>query len=224
VLILAGLGFLAGVVVRPHLGATPVAGAAQSQAARGGESGIAAVPSARPTSSPSASLAPLPQSSGRLELAVQEAQSRTGLQYTEPGCASGQPCLSAAKEVDGQGAAYVQMAAQGYAAGRQCYVYMYAQASTWKVSSMACGSAPGFAPAIDTMVTVHASGSCGRLRTTAGLRGAVARCLANGSIAAVTGPPQLADAQLWWPVSASGSVGMLSQDLLLSPAAMVPAR
>ena len=223
VLILAAVGFGAGLIIRPHLNDLAKSrGSAQAGHPTGGVKGTSLPGTGgQATSSPTATASASAQPSQVVELSLREAEARTGVSYSGSGCASGQKCFSAARETDGDSAAYVQLAAQGYGTARLCYVYL-AQAGGWSVVSMACGSAPGFAPAVNSTVTIRAPGSCGRLRARAGLQGAVVRCLANGSSAQVTSGPMNADGQLWWQASASGVTGVLAQDLIVDPAAIVP--
>jgi hypothetical protein len=221
--ILCVLGFGAGLVLRAGLTSAvnhiaPLAqtgGRAAKATAAASPLQASAPASARPSNSPS------PQLSEVTRLAVSEATARTGIAYTEGGCAGGQSCFSAAHEVDGQDAAFVQLSVRGYGGASLCYVYLE-NPGGWQVAQMACGASAGFAPAQDVTASVHAPGTCGRLRRVASVQGAVVRCLNNATAVAVTGPPILAEGVLWWPAATASAGGVIAQDLLIDPAAIVP--
>jgi hypothetical protein len=226
-LILCALGFGAGLVLRSQLQALShrIAPLAQTGSARGGTPTAAVTPpqaSGPPRTAPATS--PSPQLSAVEQLALGEAGARTGLAYMGAGCSAGQGCLSAAHETDGQNAAYVALTVRGYGSANLCYVYLQSTGSSWQVAGMACGVAQGFAPAQDATVSVHAPGTCGRLRRVASTTGAVVDCLANGSAVNVTGPPTYADGVLWWPVTAPGATGIVAHNLLVDPPSIVPPR
>jgi hypothetical protein len=62
------------------------------------------------------------------------------------------------------------------------------------------------------------------MRKAVGLSAGVVRCLANGSRLTVTGPPEFADGEIWWPVADASSAGVIAQELVIDPAALVSAR
>jgi hypothetical protein len=230
-LILCALGFGAGLALRTELrGLTSAVNRIAPLAETGaGRSAKAATPSATPAqaSAPASahpSASPSPQLSAVVQLAAAEASKRTGIAYVDGGCGSGQSCLSGARETDGQDAAYVEFSARGYGGASVCYVYLGSTASGWNVGDVACGGSAGFAPVQDATLTVHAAGTCGRLRRTPSTDGAVIRCLANGSTVTVTAPPIYGDGVIWWPVNATGANGVLAEALLIDPASLVPAR
>jgi hypothetical protein len=223
VVILAVVGFGGGLLLRAAVAgmSTPVNRVAPLAETGGRHASV--TPAASPVralpASPKGS--PSPQLSALVQLAAASATARTGLAYVDAGCAAGGKCFSSARETDGQDAAYVELAAQGYGGATICYVYLDNPSAGWQAVSMACGAAAGFAPAQDATVLVRAPGTCGRLRRQAGAQSAVVRCLANGTPVAVTGAPVLAGGQLWWPVSSGSAAGMMVQDLLVDPSAIV---
>jgi hypothetical protein len=176
-----------------------------------------------PRSTPAAASTPSPAESAVVQAAVAEAAARTGIAYAASGCAPVARCFSRAVETDGTGAAYVQLAVQGYDGGSRCYVYLDQPSGAWQVVAMACGASDVFAPALKSVVTVHATGSCGRVRKAAGLSGAVVRCLSNGSRLNVTGVPEYADGEVWWPVADTSMSGVIAQEVVIDPAALVAA-
>ena len=223
--LLTALGFVAGLIVRPNIGAlspTPSTSSSSALAQTGrGPAGTAEGPRATASLTPAPATPSMPAA---VAAAIAEAGARTGVAYSEHGCGSGESCFSGAAETDGQGAAYVTMADQGYSSARLCYVYLHQEGGQWKVDQMACGAAPGFAPAVDATLGVLAPRTCGRLRASPSSGAAVVRCLANGARVFVTGTPTYADGQLWWPVSAAGVSGFLAQDLLVDASTLVPPR
>jgi hypothetical protein len=159
-----------------------------------------------------------------VRLALAEATARTGIPYVASGCGAGASCFSRASETDGQSAAYVEVAVQGYGDASRCYIYLDSPGGAWQVEAMACGARDGFAPTVNGVVTVHATFSCGRVRTAVGLSSAVVRCLASGSRVTVTDGPEYAEGEIWWPVTDASTAGVIAQELLVDPAAQVPAR
>jgi hypothetical protein len=103
-------------------------------------------------------------------------------------------------------------------------VYLANPSGTWQVVDMACGSTEGFAPAVKSVITLQASGSCGRVRKTVSLSATVVRCLPNGTRIMVTGAPEYGDGDVWWPIADTTTSGFVAQELVVDPAAQVPAK
>jgi hypothetical protein len=224
-LLLAMLGLGVGLLLHLRLAElTPPSAAPLAQTGGLGAAGSRSTSEApAPRSSPAASK-PSPAQSAVVQMAAAEAANRTGIGYTVSGCAAGASCLSHAIETDGQSAAYVTVSAQGFGAGNRCYVYLDNPSGSWEVAAVACGSGDAFAPAVNSAVSVHASSSCGRVRKTASLSSSVVRCVTNGSRVTVTGAPAFADGEIWWPVSDTITSGYIAQEILIDPAALVPAK
>jgi hypothetical protein len=224
-LLLGVLGLGAGLLLHVRLAElTPPSPAPLAQTGGVGAAGrLPASEAPAPRSTPAAGK-PSPAQSAVVEMAVAEATTRTGISFTASGCAAGASCLSHASETDGQGAAYVTLLAQGYGVGNRCYVYLDNPSGTWQVAAVACGSGDAFAPAVNSVVTVHAPSTCGRVRKTASLSAQVVRCVSNGSRVTVTGAPALADGEMWWPVSDTITSGYIAEEILIDSAALVPAK
>lgn len=224
-LLLAALGLGAGLVLHAKLDQLAPAAKLPSPLAETGGAGPATPTEAPPPrSTPAGQGSPTPSLSAVAQLALTEATARTGIAYAASGCGAGARCFSRAQETDGAGAAYVQLAVQGLSGAGRCYVYLDDPAGGWQVVAMACGAVDGFAPAVKSVVTVRASGSCGRVRNAAGTTSAVVRCLSNGTRITVTGAPQFGDDAIWWPVAGASTAGVIAQDLVVDPATLVPAK
>jgi hypothetical protein len=224
-LLLAVVGLGAGLLLHVKLSQlTPPSPAPLAQTGGVGPAGRSAPSEApAPRSTPAPGNAS-PTASAVVQMAVAEVVNRTGVSYAAGGCAAAASCSSHAAETDGQDAAYVSLSVQGYRSGNRCFVYLDNASGGWEVYAVACGSGDSFAPAVTSVVTVHAASSCGRVRKTPSLSSAVVHCVANGSRVTVAGAPTFADGEIWWPVSDTSTSGYIAQEILIDPAALVPAK
>jgi hypothetical protein len=165
----------------------------------------------RPGAGPPANTA-TPASNSPQAVAIAGVKAKTGLPYAAARCATSGPCLTVARETEGQDAAAVLFSTAG-TSGRQCVSYVYRSGGSWHLLEAVCGLPGQLSPLVGQNATVHVPGNCANVRDQANLNGMVVGCLHDGTVVRIDGGPNYADGRLWW----HETHGWMAHDFLTGP-------
>ena len=180
--------------------------------------------SSQPSSSPLASISPIPPNASRYDSAIDAGiagvESKTGVTYTGGTCNTAESCLGTPEvfgnlNAGGNDTGYVEIVYSGPPT-TTCYAYVIFASGGWHYTQpVVCPQQSGYNPVLGGQDHVNAPGTCANVRSNHALSAKVVTCLKHGTVVSIDPDnPFYADGHIWWSIN--GHQGWMVHDALIT--------